>query len=406
MLDMLKATQRVVSGQRTTGSCHIGHYFGVLKNWIELQHRYECWFMLADLHALTTHYKEPWLLKQYVFEQVIDWLSCGIDPHSCQIFLQSEVHEHAELSSLLSMITPLQWLERVPSYKEQLQQLHERKIQTYGFLGYPVLMSADICLYRANLVPVGEDQLPHLELTRELVRKFNHLFGSSPHYQDIINQALDNMGRHQKKSLITLKKKYQENGNKEDIETAKTLISAQSHLSNHDREYLLGFVEGTGRIILVEPQALLTPTPKICGLDGNRKMSKSYGNTLSIRENPIEIPIKIKNMPTDPARIRRTDPGNPLICPVYTYHQLYSSAESCADIAERCTKASIGCIECKKQVADAISSFHQPIYEKGLTLQNQPSYIYDVIHQGTKAAKEVASEQMKMIKESLCIGLS
>jgi tryptophanyl-tRNA synthetase len=406
MLDTLKATQRVVSGQRTTGACHIGHYFGVLKNWIELQHHYECWFMLADLHALTTHYQEPWTLKKHVFEQVIDWLSCGLDPKSCQIFLQSEIQEHAELASLLGMITPLSWLERVPTYKEQLHQLQDREIHTYGFLGYPVLMSADICLYRANFVPVGEDQLPHLELTRELVRKFNHLFGTNPQYQSIVNEALDKMGRHQKKTLLDLKKTYQETGSKDQLETAKTLISSQAHLSHHDREYLLGFVEGAGRMILVEPQALLTPTPKICGLDGNRKMSKSYGNVLNLRENPKEIPFKIKNMPTDPARIRRTDPGEPTVCPVFTYHALYRSKEDCADIAQQCRTAAIGCVDCKSLVAKAIIDFHAPIYEKGLSLQNHPSYIYDVIRQGSKAAKEVAAEQMKMIKESLCIGFN
>ena len=302
--------QRVLSGMRPTGLLHLGHYHGVLKNWLKLQHEYECFFFAADWHALTTHYETPEGIEQATWDMVVDWLAVGINPGSACLFIQSRVPEHAELHLLLSMMTPLGWLERVPSYKDQQEKLKERDLATYGFLGYPLLQSADILIYRAGLVPVGEDQVAHVELTREVARRFNHIYGREPGFEQKAEAANKKMGKKNAKLYAELRKRFQEQGDEEALATARALLEQQQNLSLGDRERLFGYLEGGGKIILPEPEALLTPAAKMPGLDG-QKMSKSYNNTIALREQPSEIEKKIRTMPTDPARVRRDDPGEP-----------------------------------------------------------------------------------------------
>ncbi|MFN9389522.1 MAG: tryptophan--tRNA ligase, partial [Betaproteobacteria bacterium] len=314
---------RVLSGMRPTGSLHLGHYHGVLKNWVRLQHEYECFFFVADWHALTTHYDSPEVIEANVWDMVIDWLAAGVDPAQATLFIQSQLPEHAELHLLLSMITPLGWLERVPTYKDQQEKLTDKDLSTYGFLGYPLLQSADILIYRANLVPVGEDQVPHIEFTREIARRFNHIFGREPGFEEKAEAAIKKLGGKRSKLYVELRTRFQEQGDEEALQAARALIEEAQNLSIGDRERLFGFIEGGGKMILSEPQALLTEASRMPGLDG-QKMSKSYNNTITLREDADSVTRKIRTMPTDPARVRRTDPGDPAKCPVWQLHQVYS----------------------------------------------------------------------------------
>ena len=299
---------------RPTGRLHLGHYHGVLKNWIRLQHEYECFFFVADWHALTTHYEAPYDIEQYTFDTVVDWLAAGVSPGSATVFVQSKVPEHAELHLLLSMITPVSWLERVPSYKDQQTKLSNRDLSTYGFLGYPVLMSSDVLIYRAGNVPVGADQVAHVEVTREIARRFNHIYGREPQFEQHAEAAVKKMGKKGGRLYSELRKAYLTSGDVGALQKARALLAEQQNLSIGDRERLFGYLEGGGRIILPEPRVLLTNHSTVPGLDGE-KMSKSYENTIRLREEPGVIEQKIKTMKTDPARVRRSDPGTPESAP-------------------------------------------------------------------------------------------
>jgi len=326
---------RVVSGMRPTGLLHLGNYHGALKNWIEIQFKNQCYFFVADWHALTTDYEHPEKISYYTREMMIDCLSAGVDPLQSTFFVQSHVPEHAELHLLLSFLTPLSWLERVPTYKELRTKLKEKHLATYGFLGYPLLQSADILMYKPTVIPVGEDQVSHIELTREIARHFNYL------YQARIKQ---------KKSMF------------------------------------------------LEPEALLTKTSKMPGLDG-QKMSKSYHNTIGLREDPKSVTQKIKTMPTDPARVHRTDPGEPTKCPVWNFHQVYSSLEIQDWVQKGCRTAGIGCVDCKKPVIAAVLAEQEPIRERAAIYENDPNLVQDIIQTGAKAARHTAQETMSDVRE-------
>ena len=289
---------------RPTGRLHLGHYHGVLKNWVRLQHEFECFFFVADWHALTTHYDSSRDIEAHVWDMVIDWLAAGVDPGDARIFVQSRVPEHAELHLLLSMITPLGWLERVPSYKDQQERLKERDLGTYGFLGYPLLQAADILIYRAGQVPVGEDQVAHVELTREVARRFNHIYGREPEFEEKAETAARKMGKKAAKLYANYRRAYQEQGDSAALQSARALLETQQNLTVADRERLFGYLEGTGKVILPEPQPLLTEASKMPGLDG-QKMSKSYNNTIALRDEPDTVAQSLRTMPTDPARVRR-----------------------------------------------------------------------------------------------------
>lgn len=324
---------RVVSGIRTTGALHLGNYHGALKNWVNLQSKYECFFFAADWHALTTEYEHPERIAQYTSEMILDWLGAGLDPERCTFFVQSHVPEHAELQVLLGMLTPLSWLERVPSYKELRGKLKEKHLATYGFLGYPVLQSADILMYKPEFVPVGEDQVSHIELTREIARHFNHL------YEERLQKPF-----------------------------------------------------------FPEPKALLTETAKMPGLDG-QKMSKSYHNTIGLREDPKSVEHKIKTMPTDPARVRRTDPGEPEKCPVWRFHQVYSSKETQEWVQTGCRTAGIGCLECKKPVIDAVLEEQAVIITRVEPYAKNPALVQDIIKEGCKVARQAAGHTLAEVRE-------
>jgi len=394
--------RRVVSGMRPTGRLHLGHYHGVLKNWIRLQHEYDCFFFVADWHALTTHYEDPSAVPEHVWELVIDWLAAGINPNAATVFIQSRVMEHAELHLLLSMITPLGWLERVPTYKDQQEKLKERDLSTYGFLGYPLLQSADILIYKAGWVPVGEDQVPHIELTREIARRFNHLYGREPDFEAKADAAIAKMGKKAGKLYRELRRRYQEQGDDEALATARALLEEQQNLSLGDRERLFGYLEGMGRIILPEPQPLLTEAAKVPGLDG-QKMSKSYGNTIALREDPESISRKIRTMPTDPARVRRSDPGNPEKCPVWAFHQLYSDDKTREWVWEGCTTAGIGCLDCKQPVIEAVLAELAPIQERARELEANPAVVRTIVQEGCERAREVARETMDEVRGAMSL---
>ncbi len=392
--------ERVLSGMRPTGSLHLGHYHGVLKNWIKLQHEYECLFFVADWHALTTHYDNPQVIEQNVWEMVIDWLAAGVDPAHATLFIQSKVPEHAELHLLLSMITPLAWLERMPTYKDQQQQLTEKDLNTYGFLGYPLLQSADILIYRANQVPVGEDQVPHVEFTREMARRFNHLYGREPGFEEKAEAAVRKLGSKKARLYEELRTRYQQEGDEEALESARALLNEQQSLSLGDRERLFGYLEGGGKMILAEPQALLTAASRMPGLDG-RKMSKSYGNTIFLREAPDVVAKKIRTMPTDPARVRRTDPGTPEKCPVWQLHLVYSDEQTQKWVQNGCTTAGIGCIECKQPVIDAVLAEQAPIHERARMYEDDPTLVRNIIADGCEKARELADETMRDVRDAM-----
>ncbi len=385
---------------RPTGLLHLGHYHGVLKNWIELQHSYECFFFVADWHALTTHYEDPGIIAQSSTDLVIDWLAAGVNPGSATLFIQSRVPEHAELHTLLSMITPLGWLERVPSYKDQQEKLKDRDLDTYGFLGYPLLQSADILIYKAGHVPVGEDQVAHVELTREVARRFNHIYGKEPGFEEKAQAAIKKMGKKNAKIYNDLLKRYQEQGDAEALSVGNALLDSQQNISLGDKERLAGYLEGGGRIILPEPQSLLTEASKMPGLDG-QKMSKSYNNTIALREPPEQVEKKVKTMPTDPARIRRTDAGDPEKCPVWQLHQVYSSEEVKKSVVLGCTTASIGCIDCKQHIIDSIQQELKPIQQRAKEYLDDLASVENIINEGCEAARDVARDTMEEVRKAI-----
>ena len=389
---------RVLSGMRPTGRLHLGHYHGVLKNWVRLQEEYDSFFFVADWHALTTHYEEPSTMREHVWDMVIDWLAAGVDPEKATLFIQSRVPEHAELHLLLSMITPLGWLERVPSFKDQQEKLKERDLATYGFLGYPLLQSADILIYRAAHVPVGEDQVPHVELTREIARRFNHFFGRDPDFQEKAEQAVKKMGKKGAKSFRRLRQAYNEQGDRAARDEAQALVAAQQNLSADDRERLIGYLEGRGRTILPEPAALLTEAARMPGLDG-QKMSKSYGNTIALRDEPQRVEQALRVMPTDPARVRRTDPGDPEKCPVWKLHQVYTGEEIHQWIRQGCTTAGIGCLDCKQPLIEAVLAEQAEVRERAEPYEKDPDHLRRVITAGNEKAREVARETMELVRE-------
>ncbi|HUX63603.1 tryptophan--tRNA ligase [Sulfuricella sp.] len=393
-------TERVLSGMRPTGSLHLGHYHGVLKNWVKLQHEYECLFFVADWHALTTHYDTPGIIEQSVWDMVIDWLAAGVDPSRATLFIQSRVPEHAELHLLLSMMTPLGWLERIPTYKDQQEKLSGRDLSTYGFLGYPLLQAADILIYRANQVPVGEDQVPHIEFTRELARRFNHLYGRELGFEEKAEAAVKKLGGKRAKLYEELRTRYQQEGDEEALESARALLNDQQNLSLGDRERLFGYLEGGGKMILAEPQALLTAASKMPGLDG-QKMSKSYNNTISLREAEDSVAKKIRTMPTDPARVRRNDPGTPEKCPVWQFHLVYSEEDRKEWVRQGCTTAGIGCLECKQPVIDAVLEEQKPMRERAQMYMDDPTLVRNIISDGCEKARELASETMRDVREAM-----
>ena len=390
---------------RPTGSLHLGHYHGVLKNWVEMQQEFECLFFVADWHALTTHYDDPRLIAQSTWDMVIDWLAAGVDPARATLFIQSRVPEHAELHLLLSMITPLGWLERVPTYKDQQEKLSEKDLSTYGFLGYPLLQSADILIYRATQVPVGADQVPHIEFTREIARRFNHLYGREPGFEEKAQDAVKKLGSKKAKLYKELRTRYQEQGDDDALQSAQSLLDEQQSLSLGDRERLFGYLEGGGKMILSEPQAMLTAASKMPGLDG-QKMSKSYNNTIALREDAASVSKKIRTMPTDPARVRRTDVGDPDKCPVWQLHLVYSSEETRQSVQRGCRSAGIGCIECKQPVIDAVLLEQNPMRERAQQYLDDPTLVKNIIADGCEKARKLAGETMRDVREAMGLDYS
>ena len=394
------AIERVLSGMRPTGNLHLGHYNGVLKNWIKLQHEHECLFFVADWHALTTHYDTPEIIEASVWEMVIDWLAAGVDPANATIFIQSKVPEHAELFTLLSMITPLSWLERVPTYKDQQEKLASKDLSTYGFLGYPLLQSADILIYKATQVPVGEDQIPHIEFTREIARRFNHIYGKEVGFVEKAEAAIKKLGSKRASVYEEMRNAYQQSGDDEALDSARSMIEEAQNLSLGDKERLLGYLEGGGKMILVEPEYKLMPASKMMGLDG-QKMSKSYNNTISLREDLDVVAKKIKTMPTDPARIRRTDAGDPAKCPVWQLHEVYSDNNIKDWVQIGCKSASIGCIECKQPVIDAVIKELKPIQERAAQYAEDPTLVKNIVAEGCEKARKLARETMRDVRDAM-----
>ena len=394
------ANQRVLSGMRPTGQLHLGHYHGVLKNWLTLQNEYECFFFVADWHALTTEYEDPHVISESVWDMVIDWLAVGVDPGAAKIFIQSRIPEHAELHLLLSMCTPLSWLERVPSYKDQQVKLKNKDLTTYGFLGYPLLQTADILIYKAGNVPVGEDQVAHVELSREVARRFNFFYGREAGFEEKAEAAARKMGKKNNRLYQDLRKDYQEQGNAQALEKARALIEGQQNISIGDRERLIGYLEGGGKVILPEPRALLAPASKLLGLDG-QKMSKSYGNTISLRESPASVEEKIKKMRTDTNRVRREDPGDPNRCPVWNLHEVYSNDEVKDWVQTGCRTAGIGCLDCKGPLIDSILKEQSPIRERAKEFQEDTETVRGIISDGCEAAREVARETIVEVRQAM-----
>lgn len=394
---------RVVSGMRPTGAMHLGHYHGALKNWVRLQSEHPCLFFVADWHALTTHYDDPSIIESSTWDMVIDWLAAGIDPSQATIFIQSKVPEHAELHLLLSMSTPLGWLERVPTYKDQQEKLADRDLATYGFLGYPLLQAADVLIYRASMVPVGEDQVPHVEMMREIARRFNHLYGREKDFEEKAREAVKKLGSKRAKLYNELRTEYQEQGKDDALEQAKALLDDAQNLSMSDRERLFGYLEGSRKLILVEPQALLTEASRLPGLDG-QKMSKSYGNTIALRDDTETVTKKVRTMPTDPARVRRTDAGDPEKCPVWQFHMVYSDTPTKEWVVKGCKSAGIGCLECKQPIVDAILKEQEPMRERAQQYLDDPSLVRAIVADGCDQARKHAQETMRDVRDEM--GLS
>ncbi|MGA3159385.1 MAG: tryptophan--tRNA ligase [Steroidobacteraceae bacterium] len=392
--------KRVLSGMRPTGQLHLGNYHGALRNWVDLQYQYECFFFVADWHALTTGYDDTTQIPNHTHEMLIDWLAAGLNPGVATLFVQSAVPEHAELHLLLSMITPLGWLERVPSFKDQQEQLKDKDLATYGFLGYPLLQSADILLYRAAFVPVGEDQVAHVEITREIARRFNHLYGQEPDFELKAEEAVKQLGGRNITLYRQLRKQFQEAGDAAALERARALVEGNTRITVADRERLLGYLEGTSVSILPEPQVLLTATPKVPGLDG-RKMSKSYGNTIGMREDPDSVARKLKTMQTDPARVRRTDPGNPEICPVFALHRIYSDQTTQEWAAAGCRSAAFGCLQCKAPLIEKVVMEVTAMRERAREFYENPELVTNLIAEGCQKAREAARETLDDVRRAM-----
>ena len=383
---------------RPTGRLHLGHYFGALQNWLKLQEEYDCFFFVADWHALTTHYEDTSSIAENTLQVATDWLSVGLDPAKSTLFIQSSVLEHAELHVLLSMITPLSWLERVPTYKEQIENLKDRDLGTYGFLGYPLLQSADIVIYDADFVPVGEDQVPHVEITREITRRFNGSFGLaispdlfSKENEKILDAALLTIGSpksewtEERRRLVerALRSKIVEEG----FENFLKKVKAGKRVFKHTT-------------ILHEPGHLLTETPRLPGTDG-RRMAKSYGNAIWLSEPPDEIRTKVRNMMTDPQRQRRTDPGRPEVCPVFAWHKLFSSLDTVTQIDHECRTAAIGCVDCKKLMAENLVKWIEPVQTRRKELEARPKEVWDILDAGGKKAQKTARRTMKRVRNAI-----
>lgn len=402
-MSSIDSQRRVVSGMRPSGRLHLGHYHGVLKNWTRLQHEYECYFCIVDWHALTTDYEATGAIAQHVMDMAVDWLAAGVSPSSATLFIQSHVPEHAELHLLLSMICPLGWLERVPSYKELQQHLQHKELDTYGFLGYPLLQAADILLYRAGLVPVGADQLPHIEFARDVARRFNHLYGREADFEDKAEAAIRKLGKKTAKLYTSLRKSYQEQGDVEALGTARAIIKEQQTITLSDQERLYGYLEGCGKLLLPEPQALLSDAPKISGLDGG-KMAKSNSNAIFLRDTSEEVAEKIRRMPTDPARGHRQDPGEPTRCPVWQMHLTHSD-EAVRQWAEQgCRSAGIGCLECKAPLIDAIRAELAPLQERALDYEQNPDLVRSILADGAERARDEARETLAEVRQAMGLG--
>ncbi|HEY6484419.1 MAG TPA: tryptophan--tRNA ligase [Steroidobacteraceae bacterium] len=393
-------SRRVLSGMRPTGRLHLGNFHGALRNWVSLQYEYECFFFVADWHMLTTGYEDTTKLPEQIHEVLIDWLAAGLNPGVATLFIQSHIPEHAELHLLLSMITPLGWLERVPSYKDQQEQLKDRDLATYGFLGYPLLQSADILMYRAAYVPVGEDQVAHVEMTRECARRFNHLYGRETDFEAKAERAVKSLGGRNSTAYKQLRRKFQESGDQQARERARELVQSNNRITVADRERLLGFLEGTGVTILPEPQVLLTTAPKVPGLDG-RKMSKSYGNTIGMREDPEIVAQKLRTMQTDPARVRRTDPGDPDKCPVWDLHKIYSDEATRKWAAEGCRSAGIGCLECKQPVIERIVEEVTNMRRRAQDFEENPELVRGIVAEGADKAREAARDTLDAVRRAM-----
>ena len=395
---------RVLSGMRPTGALHLGHFHGALKNWVRMQDDYDCFYFVADWHALTTHYEERDVMARHVYDMVIDWIAAGLDPERSTIFIQSRIPEHAELFTLLAMGTPLGWLERVPTYKDQIDKLKDRDLATYGFLGYPLLQAADILIYKAAYVPVGEDQASHVELTREVARRFNHLYGRHKDFDARVAAALARLGRDDVRYFDKQRKAYGETGAAEALAKGEALVrraaAATAGWTDDDSETLLGHLRGSGRTILPEPQAMHTEVTKLPGLDGS-KMSKSYGNAIAMREDPAEVRRKIERMPTDPARVRRGDPGNPEVCPVYAFHRIYSDAATRDWVVKGCTSAGIGCLDCKQPLIDAVLAEQQTWRERAEPYLREPKKVHWIVEMGTERARTVARQTMRDVRDAM-----
>jgi tryptophanyl-tRNA synthetase len=395
---------RVLSGMRPTGALHLGHYHGALKNWVRLQQDYDAYYFVADWHALTTHYEEREVMERYVYDMVVDWIAAGLDPDRSTIFIQSRLPEHAELFTLLAMGTPLGWLERVPTYKDQIDKLKDRDLATYGFLGYPLLQAADILIYKAGFVPVGEDQSSHVELTREVARRFNHLYGRGNHFEQRVAAALAKLAKDDQRYLEKQRKAYGETGSAEALAKGEAVVgrvaAGVESFTADDRELLLGHLKGSGKTILVEPQALHTEVLRLPGLDGT-KMSKSYGNAVLMRDEPAEVTKKIRGMVTDPARVRRSDPGDPQKCPVWDFHKVYSDDATKDWVVKGCTSAGIGCLDCKQPVIDAVIAGQQPWRERAERYLANPKQVHWIVEMGTERARTVARQTMRDVREAI-----
>lgn len=400
MSSVASAHNRVLSGMRPTGQLHLGHYHGVLRNWVKMQHEYDCFFFVADWHALTTHYDNPAIIEEHTRDLVIDWLGAGVNPSTATMFVQSAVPEHAELHLLLSMITPLGWLERVPSFKDQQERFPEKNLSTYGFLGYPLLQSADILIYQAGWVPVGEDQVAHIELTREIARRFNFLYGRETDFEEKVQAAIRKMSKKNAKRFGELRNSYREQGDKAASEVARELIINQQNITIADRDRLLGYIEGDSKAILPEPQPLLSEAAKMPGLDG-QKMSKSYNNTITLRDTPKEVEQKLRTMQTDPARIRLTDPGEPERCPVWPFHKIYSTQELQTQIEQGCRTAEFGCLDCKKYIIEAVQNELAPIQERMKVYQDSPELVRNILNEGGEKARDEARKTLDEVNHAM-----
>jgi tryptophanyl-tRNA synthetase len=394
---------RVLSGMRPTGALHLGHYHGALKNWVRLQDEYEAFYFVADWHALTTHYEERDVLERHVYDMVIDWIAAGLDPEKSTIFIQSRLPEHAELFTLLAMGTPLGWLERVPTYKDQMEKLKDRDLATYGFLGYPLLQAADILIYKAAFVPVGEDQSSHVELTREVARRFNHLYGRRAGFELQVAAALAKLPKDDQRYFEKQRKTFGETGAAEALAKGEGLLKKAAAIEGwtaDDTEVLQGHLKGGGKSVLTEPHALHTEVLRLPGLDGT-KMSKSYGNAVLMRDEAPVVEKKIRGMVTDPARARRTDPGTPEKCPVWAFHKIYSDEATQDWVVKGCTTAGIGCLDCKQPVIDAVVRQQQPWKDRAEQYLANPKQVHWIVEMGTERARTVARQTMKDVREAM-----